>query len=58
MYSSEYNVDQLPMSCWECQIMACRLPYSKVIKDKRLMEYSYKCHPDCPLKAVEQAKEG
>lgn len=54
MNNNKSDVIRLPLSCWECLIESCRLPYSKIINGKKLMEYSYQRHPKCPLQVIER----
>lgn len=39
----------LPPSCLECSMEHCRLPYSKVLPNRRLTDFTYKRHPKCNL---------
>ena len=37
----------IPTNCWDCKEENCRLPYSKTLQNRKLVEYTYKRHPKC-----------
>lgn len=43
------KVTPLPPNCLECPMENCRLPYSKVLPNRRLTDFAYKRHPKCDL---------
>jgi hypothetical protein len=43
------TIKKLPASCWDCPFTDCKLPLSKVLPHRKLMEYTYKRHPKCEL---------
>ena len=36
-----------PTNCWDCAITDCKLPFSKILANRKLSEYTYKKHPKC-----------
>lgn len=43
------KVQELPPSCLECLEENCRLPFSKVLPNRKITDFSYKRHPKCSL---------
>jgi hypothetical protein len=41
---------KLPQNCLECFEENCKLPFSKVLPDRMITDYTYKRHPKCSLK--------
>ena len=50
MNFSKSTVNKLPQNCWDCPNTDCKLPFSKIMPGRKLMDYSYKRHPKCDLK--------
>lgn len=46
----------LPYNCWDCSNIDCRLPFSKVLPNRKLSEYVYKRHPKCEMKVNSESK--
>jgi hypothetical protein len=51
MNTTVKKVQELPPSCLECLDENCRLPFSKVLPNRKISDFSYKRHPKCSLRA-------
>jgi hypothetical protein len=45
-------VSCLPDNCFDCTEENCKLPYSRVLPNRKRSDYAYKRHPECALEAV------
>jgi hypothetical protein len=43
-------VKELPPNCLECPEDNCRLPFSKVLPNRKISDFTYKRHPKCSLR--------
>lgn len=57
MISAETVINKLPEDCWHCPFADCKLPYSKVIVDSKLIMYSKNIHPKCNLNSTNTDSE-